>query len=133
MGFDKKSDIAGKAFEVPASNSYLIRSEFDLKKNDGLTMGAGRDTIKANNMFGRSFQCPSPLEYNPESKEKGVAYSMSPRAKDLTRKWIESVPGPGTYSALEVTNQLSKIQVSKYLSAPSAKFSHKKKMSDSAL
>ena len=61
MGFDKKSDIVSKAFEVPASNTYFIRSDFDLKKNEGLTMGAGRDTIKANNMFGRSFQCSSPL------------------------------------------------------------------------
>lgn len=48
---------------------------------------------------------------------------------DNSDKWIRMVPGPGNYSALEITNKETKVPVSKYVSAPSTRFGQNKRLS----
>jgi hypothetical protein len=40
------------------------------------------------------------------------------------------VPGPGNYSDIEITNKETKIPVAKYVSAPSTRFGHTKRLSE---
>ena len=69
-------------------------------------MGEGRNVVKANDMFYRALkQCPEPATYSPKKYEDSFKYSIHPKLEDQTLKWVKSVPGPGAYSYVELTNK----------------------------
>jgi hypothetical protein len=47
---------------------------------------------------------------------------LSGRLNDLSNKYIESVPGPGTYQTIDLLNKNLKANVSRFPSPSSAKF-----------
>ena len=58
---------------------------------------------------------------------------MSYRNPDLTDKWIKSVPGPGSYEKIKVTNQELKGLQSKFVSAPSTRFGKLKRLTEAEI
>lgn len=50
----------------------------------------------------------------------------------MSDNWIKKVPGPGTYSALDITSK-EKTPVSKYLSPASSRFGQVKRLSEAEM
>lgn len=134
IGYANKIDLARKNFNGPAPNAYNLNSSFDAKKNEGITIGEGRDKIKANDMFRvNSGKVPSPLHYNPEKQTKSLSYTMMERREDRSDKWIRSVPGPGTYPAFDITSKEDLIPISTFISSPSTRFGKLQRLTEAEL
>lgn len=97
-------DLAKQNTRTPGPDIYKMHSSFELKPQQGITMGEGRDRIKVGDMFQQNFKKPSPFEYNPDKPKKSLSYSLSSRMEDQRDRWIRSVPGPGTYSKVLASN-----------------------------
>ena len=89
---------------------------FDKKQKEGITIAPGRAEIIAGNFFGRDQKNPSPDRYNPNIIQKAVSFSLYSRKPDLSENWKKKVPGPGTYSFIDVTTKRSPL--SKYQTPP---------------
>ena len=73
--------------------------------------------VKNVNSFNlKNFKVPGPQDYNPNySTIDGTPqYSIGTKLKDLSKKWIKSVPGPGSYSTIELVKNNDKILVSNF-------------------
>ena len=51
FGYGNKMDLAKQNTKTPGPNIYKLHSSFDMKSQQGITMGEGRDRIKAGDMF----------------------------------------------------------------------------------
>ena len=58
IGIGNKADLAKQNVSTPGP-IYKMHSSFDLKDRQGITMGEGRDKIKAGSMFQENFKKPS--------------------------------------------------------------------------
>jgi hypothetical protein len=74
-------------------------------------------------------QAPEPATYSPKPLDGSLKYSLHPRLEDHSEKWVRSVPGPGNYSYLDLT-QKSKSPVSKHTSVVSGKFDQLPRLSE---
>ena len=87
-------------------------------------MGLGRDDIKYRDLFKMNkMKSPNPTSYKPEVYYNTRSFSMAKKLEFDTEKWIKQVPGPGNYQRLDLTNNKNEKRISKYLSAPTSKFS----------
>lgn len=123
MGYGKKVDMAKTGTMTPAPGSYQLKSSFDKTEKDGITMAPGRDSVKNRDLFAASkMKSPTSTTYRPAVPSNIRAYSMGKKLINAENKWVDSIPGPGNYSVLELTNERSKKMVSKYSTAIGGKF-----------
>ena len=114
FGYGNKLDLGKRNFVTPPPDRYSLNSDFTKDGKHGVTIAPGRNDVKANDMFYRPLkQAPEPATYNPKPLDGSVKYSLHPRLEDHSDKWVRSVPGPGNYSYLDLT-QKSKSPVSKH-------------------
>lgn len=124
MGYGKKVDLTKGGALTPAPGSYSIKSAFDKTERDGITMAPGRDSVKNRDLFAASkMKSPTSTTYRPSVPTNTKAFSMGKKFENTGNKWADSIPGPGNYSVLELTNERSKKMVSKYSTALGGKFS----------
>lgn len=124
LGYGKKVDLAKTGNMTPAPGSYSLKSAFDKTEREGITMAPGRETVKNRDLFAASkMKSPTSTTYRPSVPTTTKAYSMGKKFEKSNNKWVESIPGPGNYSVLELTNERSKKMVSKYSTALGGKFS----------
>ena len=91
-------------FVTPPPNKYSLGSDFRENGKAGVTLAQGRQDVKANDMFFRPLkQCPEPASYNPQTSYTSLKYSIHSKIDDKLDKWVKSVPGPGTYTYLNLT------------------------------
>ena len=117
-------DFGKQVLKTPSPGSYQIKSVFEKRENEGITMGQGRDDIKCRDLFAMNkMKSPNPTSYKPDVYYNTRSYTMAKRLEYDAEKWIKQVPGPGNYEKLDLTNNKNEKRISKYLSAPASKFS----------
>jgi len=88
--------------------------------------------IKSNSVFDikDSESRPSPLNYSPKFHDEAPSFSMVSRKDDKTDKWVRSVPGPGSYSHLDLTNKEQKNPISNFRNVSGGRINHEKRKSE---
>ena len=66
---------------------------------------------------------PGPGSYDAKEPLSRQRVILASRVKDLTNKWINEVPGPGTYKTLELLDKNYKSNLSNFSSSRAARFS----------
>ena len=98
-------DFGKQVLKTPSPGSYEVKSGFEKKASEGITMGLGRDDVKYRDLFSMNkMKSPNPTSYRPEAAYNTRSYSMGKRLETDTDKWIKQVPGPGSYARLDLTN-----------------------------
>lgn len=103
FGFGKKLDLGKQNFARPGPSEYSLKSEFEdeLLRKKGITISAGREIIKNNSVFLMQKDIPGPGKYNPKDYSLNErSYTMAAKVRDVSNKWVEAVPGPGTYDKI---------------------------------
>lgn len=73
---------------------------------------------------------PGPGAYDAKEPLSRQRVILASRVKDLSNKWINEVPGPGTYKTLELLDKNCKPNLSKFESCRVASFSKGEERSD---
>lgn len=116
-------DLGKKNFLSPPPDRYSLKSDFERGDRAGITMAPGRDEVLVNSFIGKDQKNPPPNNYDPRHFSVDISYSLYSRRPDMSSSWIKKVPGPGTYSHLELTNKTSKPPIlSKHKPTPSNRF-----------
>ena len=131
MGLGNKVDFGKVNSPSPPPDSYKLKSEFEKKDKEGITIAPGREDVIAGNFFGRDQKNPPPNAYNPNIIKKAVSFSLYSRKPDLSENWKKKVPGPGTYSFIDVTTKKSPL--SKYQTPPATMIGEMKRLSEAEL
>lgn len=77
---------------------------------------------------------PGPGQYTPKNPMLGEVehlkgFSIASRHKDLSNKWIDSVPGPGNYETLQLLDKNLKSSNSRVQNVYSSRFNKEKRES----
>ncbi|CAD8180727.1 unnamed protein product [Paramecium octaurelia] len=120
IGYGFKHDFSKDAKPVPAPNLYEIQSfvENNIDKKKGPTFAYSRDQMKAHGIWGSLNQLsPGPGRYAQTNSLVDNKFTFGLKSGSLKQF---NTPGPGTYEAIQITNQKGNQYISKFRSSGAA-------------
>jgi len=126
FGYGSKYDFTKGSVNNPAPNTYSLKGEVGSPDKKGFSFGLSREQMSVTGgAFVGDKKSPGPGAYDVRETNKVThAFSFRPRTNSQDHQnTSKTVPGPGTYAAVETMSPKGKQFVAKYKSSGATTFS----------